>query len=216
MTLRYSLRHLAVLAVGYLLSTVAACGLIGHYRAYDGQPAAERIIVLFLLPVTATVIWALIRSLHGRRLAGQENGSADAAIREIVFWIVACLISIHTLLVGVLHGVANMELWASRGVVILVGVTLMIVGNYLPRTRPNMALGIRTSRTLADRQLWMLTHRATGYVAVALGLLTVYAGTFLDRRDVAALPGTAFLISVAVLTAFYWRAAHVSSRTPSV
>jgi len=59
---------------------------------------------------------------------------------------------------------------------VLLGAFLIGIGNLLPRTRPNLAIGIRTSRTLSDRDLWMRTHRIAGYLVVALGLVILVAG----------------------------------------
>ena len=47
---------------------------------------------------------------------------------------------------------------------------MIAIGNLLPRTRPNRSLGIRTSRTLSDRSVWMRTHRMAGYMVVTLGV----------------------------------------------
>jgi hypothetical protein len=205
--------HLAALAFGYGLSTVAALGMLGPYTSYAGQPRAEQMIVLFLLPVTATVIWALLRSLSSHHPPAYENGSADAALRTIMFWVMAFLVAVHTLLVGVLVGVTWVQPWATRGVVVLVGLTAMIIGNQLPRTRPNMAVGIRTIRTLSDRRLWLVTHRMTGYTAVALGAITIAAGLFLSRSQVAAVPFVAFMTSLAWLGGYYLKVSRVSSHS---
>ena len=211
MTLHHSTRHLALLAFGYGLSIVAASGLLGSYRSYAGQPALERILVLFMFPLTATVIWALVHSLQRRRLPDQENGLADGAIRDILFWVVLFLIGIHTLLVGVLFSVTWIEPWAQRGVVVLAGVALIAVGNILPRTRPNIALGMRTTRTLTDRQLWMLTHRTMGYAAVMVGVVTIVAGLFLSKTQVAAVPGTTFLFALAAVLLVYWKSSTTTN-----
>ena len=55
------------------------------------------------------------------------------------------------------------------------GMALIAIGNLLPRTRPNLVIGIRTSGTLADRTLWMRTHRILGYIVVACGLAIIVA-----------------------------------------
>jgi uncharacterized membrane protein len=101
-------------------------------------------------------------------------------------------------------------------VVVLVGLTLIAVGNLLPRTRPNVALGIRTERTLSNRQLWILTHRVAGYVAVSVGCVTVVSGLLLDRERAAALPGIAFVIGAGVLVVCYWRFSRSSTSTSQV
>ncbi len=199
------LRHIVLLCSGYALSAAAALNWLGPYRGYPGQPAAQRMVVLFLMPITAMAICLVIRSLQRRRPPAGENGSSDAAIRGIVFWVVAFLMAVHALLVAVLLGVPWIGPWAPRAVVVLVGLTVLLIGNLLPRTRPNMAIGIRTSRTLADRQLWMRTHRVTGYTAVALGAVTICAGVFVNGRNVAALPGVSFVVAAAGLLLFYWK-----------
>ena len=153
------LRHIVLLCSGYALSAAAALNWLGPYRGYPGQPAAERMVVLFLMPVTAMAICLVIRSLQRRRPPSGENGSSDAAIRAIVLCVVAFLMAVHALLLAVLLGLPWIGPWATRAVVVLVGLTVLLIGNLLPRTRPNMALGIRTSRTLADRQHRRRTER---------------------------------------------------------
>jgi uncharacterized membrane protein len=37
-------------------------------------------------------------------------------------------------------------------------------------------IGIRTARTLEDRELWLQMHRVAGYVAVLFGVVVMIAG----------------------------------------
>jgi len=204
-------RHLVVIAYGLVLSTLGSLGLFGPYLTWEGQSRLDQLIVLFLLPITASVIYSLIGSLQRRKLPQQENGSADRAIQGIVFWVVLFLMGVHTLMLAVLFSVEWVQPWAKRGVVMLLGVTLVGIGNLLPRTRPNMALGIRTARTLSDRQLWMLTHRMSGYATVAVGVVTLFASVFLQGDQVAAVPAIAFAIAGILLLAGYWKFSRVDA-----
>ena len=72
-------------------------------------------------------------------------------------------------------------LLGTRLVVVLFGSVFIAIGNLLPRTRPNLALGIRTSRTLSDRAFWIRLHRTCGYLSVALGVVIVVAGVLIQR-----------------------------------
>lgn len=195
--------HLVALAVGFTVSLAGAFGLFGSYRAWPGEPLLLKLVMLFMLPTTAAVIGHLIGSLQRNRLAGQENGSADAAIAGIVSWVSTFLIGVHLMLVPSMYGGVGVAPIGKRLVVILLGITLAAIGNLLPRTRPNMAIGIRTSRTLADRQLWILTHRSTGYAAVVVGAVTIGAGLFLRGPLVAAVPSIVMALAAAVLVALY-------------
>ena len=118
---------------------------------------------------------------------------------------------VHTLMLAGPFSVEWVQPWAKRGVVMLLGVTLVGIGNLLPRTRPNMALGIRTARTLSDRQLWMLTHRMSGYATVAVGVVTLFASVFLQGDQAAAVPAIAFAIAGILLLAGYWKFSRVDA-----
>jgi uncharacterized membrane protein len=158
----------------------------------------------------------LLGRLRSPRGGFPDNRPADAAIDSIVFCVLLFLISVHVIVLAVMVRFEAIQAWASRGVVVLVGLTLIAVGNLLPRTRPNVAVGIRTARTLVDRQLWMLTHRVAGYVAVSVGCVTVVSGLVLARERAAALPAIAFVVGVGVLAVCYWRFSRASTRTTQV
>jgi uncharacterized membrane protein len=201
-------RQVVVLGLGFLLSTLAMSGALGAYHGYRGQPLSQKVMALFLLPVTATVITAVVQNL---RRPAPPSDAADRAVQGIVFWVSVFLLGVHGLLVALLFGMTWTRPWALRTLIILLGLTLAAVGNLLPRTRPNLAIGIRTARTLNDRELWMLTHRVGGYVLVALGLITMASGVFMQGQRVAAVPFVAYLMGAIVLAASYFRYAHGSS-----
>jgi uncharacterized membrane protein len=52
-----------------------------------------------------------------------------------------------------------------------VGVMFMVIGNYMPRIRPNWIAGIRTPWTLSSERVWRETHRLGGRVFVLGGLV---------------------------------------------
>ena len=55
------------------------------------------------------------------------------------------------------------------------GILLIVIGNLLPRARPNWFVGIRTPWTLSSDRVWEKTHRFGGRVFVAGGLLITIA-----------------------------------------
>lgn len=52
-----------------------------------------------------------------------------------------------------------------------VGILFIILGNSLPRARPNWMFGIRTPWTLSNDRVWERTHRVGGYLMFAAGLV---------------------------------------------
>jgi uncharacterized membrane protein len=76
-------------------------------------------------------------------------------------------------------GIWAVVLLAARGVPVRVDVVapvgvsllLIVIGNTMGRLRPNWFVGIRTPWSLANDEAWRLTHRVSGPVWVAAGLL---------------------------------------------
>ena len=54
---------------------------------------------------------------------------------------------------------------------LILGLMLIIIGNYLPKTRQNYTLGIKIPWTLANEENWNRTHRFAGYLWMIGGIL---------------------------------------------
>lgn len=67
--------------------------------------------------------------------------------------------------------------WATVGI----GLLVAVIGNFMPQIRDNYFIGIRTPWTLANPVVWQRTHRFSGKMWVAGGVLIALA---------AFLPGT--------------------------
>ena len=197
--------HLAVLAVVFFASGLVYAKTFGPYLTFDGEGPIGEFLKLFLLPLTGTAIMLIVSSLRRRGSTIEPQPSAEAAIDGILLIVVLFLASIHALLLAVLLSLRWVGPWTPRLVVVLVGLASIGIGNLLPRTRPNYAFGIRTARTLADRQLWIVTHRVTGYIAVAVGVTIVCAGLLMDRTGVGGAAGVTALAGAAVTLGCYWR-----------
>lgn len=73
----------------------------------------------------------------------------------------------------------------------VVGLFLALIGNYLPRTRSNWFLGVRTPWTLSSERVWRKTHWLAGRLFVIGGILLAATGFLL--------PGSVIWILVAVV-----------------
>ena len=58
---------------------------------------------------------------------------------------------------------------------LLMGLILIVVGNYLPKARQNYTIGIKIPWTLANEENWNRTHRLAGYLWMIGGILMVIA-----------------------------------------
>jgi uncharacterized membrane protein len=166
-------------------------------------------MVAFVLPITALVIFALFRSLwmHDRVRSG--NGAFEATYGAIVFRVLVFIVALHGLVMAMLVGVQLPRTWAMRAVVVLLGLTFVAVGNLLPRTRPNIAVGVRTKQTLANSQLWTQVHRVGGYVTVFWGAVIAVSAIALSGQLLGVVISTAGIAALAILFASYRKYARV-------
>ncbi len=85
------------------------------------------------------------------------------------------------------------------------GVFLIIVGNALPRVRPNWFVGIRTPWTLSSERVWRETHRFGGRLWVISGLLILLISLLLPGGHLAALLTILILAGLIPATYSYLR-----------
>jgi uncharacterized membrane protein len=200
------LPSIAVIALGYLVGIAAYPYIPGH--AID-QMRGARAQIAFSLPTAILVIYVLFRSLWSHDRVRTGNGAFEATYHAIVFRVMLFVFAMNALLMIALTDVMDVvgsHSWGKRVVVVMLGLTFVAVGNLLPRTRPNIALGLRTARTLASTQLWQRVHRVSGYTAVAFGVIVVLAGLTAPMRDAAAgLLSLAALAAVIVVFVTYRR-----------
>jgi uncharacterized membrane protein len=133
-------------------------------------------MVAFLLPTAAAMTDALVRWLCVRHpIEAPDSTNVLAVYDAIMLRFILLVMGVHaTVLAGLLGTLSGRE-WAAQIVPVMLGMTMIGIGNLLPRTRPNLASGVRTPGTLSDRALWIRTHRFAGYLVVALGCVIVLA-----------------------------------------
>jgi CubicO group peptidase (beta-lactamase class C family) len=129
-----------------------------------------RLILAFLLPVTAAAIWWLLGRLH--RGAIQHLPASDLRPERVGPATALFLSAFHvTMLIALIGG----HLWLGRILGLMVGMFLIATGNELPRLRPNLVWGIRTPQTLGNDDVWKRVHRLGGHIRVVMGLAVCIA-----------------------------------------
>jgi hypothetical protein len=137
-------------------------------------------LVAFLLPTALAVTDTLLRGLvTGDPVDEATSTSMRAVYDAIMLRITIFVTGVHAAALAGALGILSGRRWAVQVVPVMLGLTFIGIGNLLPRTRPNLAIGIRTRRTLTDRALWIRTHRSVGVLVVALGAVIVLAAIVL-------------------------------------
>ena len=148
-----------------------------------------RWLALSLLPTVALLLWIGFRlapTIAGQRIGRRLFPTAADAVtapsqfeqfgksyETIVLAVVLLVLGFHAgLLAAALHANAA----AAHIIPLVLGGSLVLLGNVMPRLRPNWVAGLRTPRLLADPQLWRDANRTFGSAIVVSGILTVVAG----------------------------------------
>ena len=192
-------RTWALIAAGY------AIGIAGGVKLTETVPHFEAALIAMLLPSTAAVIYLSATVILAKDTSTAGDGSLTDTYERILFGIVLFVVALHASIIAALAGPLPQSSWLPRVPIVMFGLVGIYIGNLLPRTRPNLAFGIRTRRTLADRDAWIRTHRVAGYLAVALGVLFVAGGLFLSKQLVEIVLGPASIAAAFLLAAEHLR-----------
>lgn len=177
--------------------------------------AIPRVVAAFGLPTLALLIFLLLYEAPVSRLGRaaarlfpvrDASGSARPveyhkfaqSYRLIVGWVVMLVLSMHLVVLSSALGWYD-EPGTIIGVVF--GVGMLIVGNVMPRLRPNPVAGIRTGRTMADPQLWARIHRLYGAFWMVAGIAVLIVAITAPRYALVTALAGVLLSSLAVVAA---------------
>jgi uncharacterized membrane protein len=84
---------------------------------------------------------------------------------------------------------------------------LVVIGNVLPRARPNWLFGIRTPWTLSSDRVWERTHRLGGVTFVIAGALLAVSVLLAPKFALPIIIGASVAASMipVVFSYFAWR-----------
>ena len=195
-------RYLALIGLTYLASALLYSRLPEPYCGPGcGMPLA-RPLIAFALPTAMAVVVGGLGLLWMRDPIRDRDAHTESTYDAIIAMVVFLILGIHALVLIALTTELQRDVVqiGARAVPVIFGLTLIVIGNLLPRLRPNLVIGIRTARTLADRGVWARVNRTAGYAAVFAGSSFVLGGL---------LPGLpvmefATVAALGVMTAFVW------------
>lgn len=174
-----------------------------HFNAAgDADDYSSRAFAVFGMPCFLLAVhWvcALV-SLKGDPKAANLEGKP----MTFVLWI--CPVMALTLIVIVYGNALGMEAPAEIIMPLLIGLMMVIIGNWLPKCKQSYTLGIKLPWTLADEDNWNRTHRFAGPIWVACGFAMMIC-TFMGEVGMWVMIG-ALAVMLVVPTAYsynLWR-----------
>lgn len=134
---------------------------------------ATKAFAAFGLPVFLAVLNLLCHI--GSNRAGQAE-------RQPSFLVLVCkwfpaLLSVILTPITLLIALGK-EIDVGGIVCLIIGVMMLLVGNYLPKCRQNRTMGIKLPWTLANEENWDKTHRMGGFLWILSGVLIIAVSFF--------------------------------------
>ncbi len=133
---------------------------------------SSRFFGAFGLPLVNLAIYVMmlvIPSLDPKKTSYERFAGAYDVIRWSIIGVMA-LLHVVVLMAGL-----GYEVDAGRVVQPAVALMVILMGNQMGRVRHNYFVGIRTPWTLANEEVWRRTHRMSGPLWVAGGLVALGA-----------------------------------------
>jgi len=135
---------------------------------------SNRYFAVFALPIFILVVhWICILATS----IDPKNKNQNNKVFGIVIWITPIISLVAN---GVIYAVSLRKEFSPYVVTtLLMGLTFVVIGNYLPKCKQNYTIGIRVKWTLENEENWNATHRFSGKIWVVGGLL-IMASMFLE------------------------------------
>ena len=202
-------RYIALAGVAFLSSVALYLRIPDPFCGPGCTMGLARPLIAFALPSALALVVVLLGLLWNRDPIRDRDPHMDATYHAIVATVVFFILGVHLAVLFALTSQlqVNVVRVVAHGVPLMLGLALIVVGNLLPRLRPNVVIGIRTSRTLSDRGAWARTNRVAGYVAVGAGVSFVLAG-LLPSLPVMEFATVAVIGIMTMLAWRSWRSRH--------
>jgi len=138
--------------------------LEGEVDRWGGK--TELILIPFLLPLLIYIIFTLVPKVDPKKRI-EKMGNKYYQLKFIMVTFMSVL-AIYILYTAQSENTSN-----STIIFTLIGVLIMILGNYFKTLKPNYFIGIRTPWTLENETVWKETHRVGGILWFVGGILMI-------------------------------------------
>jgi uncharacterized membrane protein len=158
----------------------------------------------FGIPVLTIALWGFLRILPkiDPRRANYDK------FRSTYDILIASVIGFMSVLhLGALAFALGLPIAFDRVVFVSIALLHLLLGNFLPRARPNWFVGIRTPWTLSNDRVWERTHRVGGYAFTLGGAVMLVTAVFAKQYSLWILLAVAMAVTTFVLVYSYvvWR-----------
>ncbi|CAM1363629.1 Uncharacterized membrane protein [Tenacibaculum soleae] len=149
----------------------------------------ELLLIPILLPLLIYIIFLVVPKIDPKnKISKMGNKYQHIKILLTTFMSILALFIIYT--------AKNQSFANPNYIVLLVGISYIILGNYFKTIKANYFIGIRTPWTLENETVWKETHKLGGKMWFVGGIIVVISSLILNKQ----LNFTLFMIITGIIT----------------
>lgn len=159
----------------------------GNIDAY-GSKYLYLIIPVIIIAITAFL--SFLGSTFKRKADNSEDektaaeAASNAKVISIVAFAVTVLLSVslfsalYNAYVSVDSGIEYLEIDGLKLTAVLMGVLLIVAGNFMPKTKLNGNIGLRISYSMYNDNTWRKSNRFAAIAMMIVGVLSIVTAAF--------------------------------------
>lgn len=139
---------------------------------------------LILLPIITTTLGAVFTKISRLETKKKDHGNEKVLVISAM-----TILGLFNAIIGFLlyqtysypskmQGQSDHEV-GFQFILIVLGIAICILGNYMPKTRMNSLIGVRTTWSMKNETVWMKSQRFGGISFVITGVIVVIANLFI-------------------------------------
>lgn len=167
----------------------------GVADGWESRQFAIFALPCFFLVCHLICMFAMLHDPRGVQLGGK--------VVAIFMW----FMPVTSLIVGICMYANAMNIKINISVIFIcfIGLINIVLGNILPKVKPNSSVGIRTVWTVADSENWYHTHRLGGWILVITGVALLTASLWITPWLMLVLVIIAMLVPIVYSFVYYKR-----------
>lgn len=181
-------------------------------------------LIFPIIILAMTLLWALFIGYYEKKAdrANDEKESAGARTNAKVIGIVGLSV---TVMFTVMQGFILYEAYtgavsnAERQTVdigkvscILLGIVLIVLGNFMTKTRINGVAGFRISWSMYNDNTWRKSNRFGAFAIMVAGVLTIITAVLMKNSFIATMVMLGYILIASVMTVIYSHRVYVRER----
>lgn len=178
-------------------------------------------LVFPVLIIVMILVWTIAILRYKKKIsnADDEKESASARTNAKVLGIIGIAMTViftvmHAFLLygsykGAVSGITRQITGVSKIVFILLGLVLIVLGNFMTKTRNNRFVGFRIKWSKYNDNTWRKTNRFGAFATIIAGIVTVFSAVLLNSILAMTIIAISVIVLSVIVTAIYSHKVYV-------